>query len=71
MTTTLALTADVLAEEIDRASAAGLLLTRDLRDIVIDHKGDGIIRATLYGSDEDGDAVEIDARRFRIVEVED
>ena len=70
MSTTLALSADVLAEMIDRATARSPITTRDGREIVIDHKGDGLIRATLWTDDDEGREVQLDCRTFRIVEVE-
>lgn len=70
MSTTLTLPADVFAEMLDRATARSPITTRDGREIVIDHKGDGVIRATLWTEDEEGYEVQLDTRTFRIVEVE-
>ena len=70
MSTTFTLSAEVLADVLDRASARDALATRDNRDITIDHKGDGLIRATLWTDDDEGREVQLDCRIFRIVEVE-
>lgn len=70
MSTTLALSADVFAEVLDRASARTAITTRDNREVTIDHKGDGLIRATLWTDDDEGREVQLDCRTFRIVEVE-
>ena len=71
MSTTLALSADVLAEVLDRASARTAIATRDNREVTIDHKGDGVIRATLWTDDDEGREVQLDCRTFCLVEVED
>lgn len=71
MSTTLALSADVLADVLDRASARTAIATRDNREVTIDHKGDGVIRATLWTDDDEGREVQLDCRTFRLVEVED
>ena len=70
MSTTITLSADVLADVLDRASARDALATRDNREVTIDHKGDGLIRATLWTDDDEGCEVQLDARTFRLVEVE-
>lgn len=70
MTTTITLSADVLADVLDRASARTAIATRDNREVTIDHKGDGLIRATLWTDDDEGREVQLDCRTFRLVEVE-
>ena len=70
MTTTLTIKADALAEILDRASARHCISSPDNRLVIIDHKGDGLIRATLWTDDDEGCEVQLDARTFRLVEVE-
>lgn len=66
------LTADLIAEALAKYDEIWTSRSTDETSLTFDHKGGGEMRVTLWGWDHDqADDVEVDARTFRLVEVED